>query len=131
MLFSYAALKYAHMACAGLSIVVFALRGLAVLAGWSVGNHAYAKQLAIAADTCLLVFGIWLVLLLGLNPVVVPWLGLKLVLLVVYIVLGLYALKKASSWRGKLWCYLGALATVIWIFGIARAHHPLGWLKLL
>lgn len=130
-MFSYLAIKHAHVACVGLSIAVFALRGLAVLAGWSFGNHVFAKRLSMAVDTCLLIFGVWLVVMLGLNPVLVPWLGLKLLLLVLYIVLGVFALKRASSFQGKLLCYLAALATVFWMFGMARAHHPMSWLKLL
>lgn len=129
-MFSYIAIKHAHIACVGLSVSLFALRGLAVLAGWSFGNHAWARRLSMAVDTCLLIFGVWLVVLLGLNPILVPWLGLKLLLLVVYIVLGVFALKRASSWRGKLLCYLAALAVVFWMFGMARAHDPMSWLRL-
>ncbi|AVP98171.1 invasion activity up-regulator [Ahniella affigens] len=128
---SYMMIKHAHMASAMLSVLIFALRGAAVLAGSKLGNHALARRLSMGLDTCLLVFGVWLVVLLGLNPVAVPWLGVKLLLLVVYIVLGVFALKRAASWRGKLLCYIAALTTAVVIFGIARAHHVMGWLKLL
>lgn len=130
-MFSYLMIKHAHMACAMLSVLIFAVRGAAVLAGSSVGNHALARRLSMGVDTCLLVFGVWLMVLLRLNPIAVSWLGVKLLLLVLYIVLGIFALKRAASWRGKLLCYVAALATVIAMFGIARAHHVMGWLRLL
>lgn len=130
-MFSYLMIKHAHMACALLSVLIFAIRGAAVLAGSKVGNHALARRLSMGVDTCLLVFGIWLTVLLRLNPIAVSWLGVKLLLLVLYIVLGVFALKRAASWRGKFLCYIAALATVIAMFGIARAHHVMGWLRFL
>lgn len=130
-MFSYLMIKHAHLACALLSVLIFAIRGAAVLGGSKVGNHALARRLSMGVDTCLLVFGIWLMVLLRLNPIAVSWLGVKLLLLVLYIVLGVFALKRAASWRGKFLCYVAALATVIAMFGIARAHHVMGWLRFL
>ena len=56
------------------------------------------------------------------------WLGTKLVLLVAYVVLGSLALKRGRSARMRGWCYGGAMLIYLTIIGIARAHHPLGWL---
>jgi len=59
------------------------------------------------------------------------WLTVKVVLLIVYIVLGTYALKRARTPRGRALAYAAALATYLAIIGVARAHHVLGWLFLL
>ena len=128
-MFGYVTIKHLHVACVVLSIGLFVLRGAAVLAGVGIANHALVRRLSMGLDTCLLVFAIWLTVLLQLNPLAVPWLGLKLLLLVAYIVLGTFALKRARSWRGKFLCYLAAIATVFWMYGIAKAHHPLGWVR--
>jgi uncharacterized membrane protein SirB2 len=47
-------------------------------------------------------------------------------LLVVYVVLGSFALKRARSRRTRLYCYLAALAVYLFIASVARTHHPLG-----
>jgi uncharacterized membrane protein SirB2 len=55
-------------------------------------------------------------------------LTVELVLLVGYITLGSFALKRAPTRRAKLACYVAALVLFGLVVGIARAHHPLGWL---
>ena len=58
------------------------------------------------------------------------FLYLPIVLLVVYVVLGSYALKRAQTRRGRLLCFVAALATYAYMYSVARAHHPAGvfWL---
>jgi uncharacterized membrane protein SirB2 len=62
-------------------------------------------------------------------PFVHHWLTVKIVLLLVYIVLGSYALKRARTSRGRWVSWLGALAVYATIISVARAHHPLGFLS--
>jgi len=57
------------------------------------------------------------------------WLTLKLTLLVVYVVAGTLALKRARTPRARILFFIAALAVYAIMLGIARAHHPLGWLK--
>ena len=54
------------------------------------------------------------------------WLTAKIVLLVVYIGLGTFALKRARTTRGRAIFYVAALTVFAFIISIARAHHPLG-----
>jgi uncharacterized membrane protein SirB2 len=51
---------------------------------------------------------------------------MKVLLLVVYVVLGSLALKRARSRRASALAYAAALATYLAIIGVARTHHPLG-----
>jgi len=51
-----------------------------------------------------------------------------LILLVVYIMLGTFALKRGRTPRARLICYLLALATYGFMLTVARKHHPLGLL---
>jgi uncharacterized membrane protein SirB2 len=62
-------------------------------------------------------------------PFVQSWLTVKVCLLVVYIGLGTFALKRAHTPRARAWFYVAALAVYLFIVSVARAHHPLGILQ--
>ena len=64
-------------------------------------------------------------------PFVHGWLTAKIVLLVVYVVLGSYALKRGRTRAVRVTCWCTALAVYLFIISIARAHHPLGALYAL
>ena len=56
------------------------------------------------------------------------WLTLKVLLVVVYVVLGVHALRRGKTPAARALAYALALSTFIVIIGIARMHHPAGWL---
>jgi len=115
-----------HVGLVLTSVTLFTLRGLGVLAGQAWPQQAWARRLAPAIDTLLLAAGVGLWWLLQLNPLQQHWLGAKLVLLVVYIVLGSMALKRAPARASRALCLVAALAVVGFMASIALAHHPLG-----
>jgi uncharacterized membrane protein SirB2 len=125
----YPQIKWVHIACVLASGSLFALRGLLVQTG-----HAGAAQwtpvrwLSYAIDTTLLTAALMLVSILPGALFANGWLTTKLVLLVVYVVLGTLALKRARTPRARLAFYVAALATYAYMLGVARMHHPLGWL---
>jgi uncharacterized membrane protein SirB2 len=123
----YLPLRHAHLTLVSLSLALFAARGLGVLArqAWPLGRAPRLGSMAI--DTLLLISGALLWHLLGLNPAVQTWLGVKLSLLLVYIVLGSIALRRGRTPAVRALAYAGALLTVAAMVGIARAHHPAGW----
>ena len=59
------------------------------------------------------------------------WLAAKLALLVAYVALGMFALRRGRTAGVRLACYLAALATYGFMYSIARAHHPGGLFWLL
>jgi uncharacterized membrane protein SirB2 len=124
--FVYPWLKPLHITLVTLSVALFAARGLGVLAGQAWAMAGWARGLAPAIDSLLLLAGGTLWWLLQLNPAQDHWLGVKLVLLVVYIVLGTLALKRAPTRAAKVLCFVAAMAVAGFMVGIARAHHPLG-----
>jgi len=75
----------------------------------------------------LLATGVALWTLLGYHPLQQTWLGVKLGLLVVYIVLGSFALKRGRTRAQRLLFFIAALAVVLSMAGIALAHDPVGW----
>jgi uncharacterized membrane protein SirB2 len=96
----YPLVRHAHVGLVAVSGVLFALRGIGVLAGAGWSMRRPVRLLSQAIDTALLGAALLLLHLLQLNPFVIPWLATKLALLAAYIVLGSFALKRARSGRG-------------------------------
>lgn len=128
MMEAYPLVKHAHIGLALASVTLFALRGAAVQAGMRWPRSGPVRYASYAIDTALLAAGLALVLILPAGYFANGWLAAKLVLLVAYVVLGVYTMRRARSRGGRLASYLAALATFAMIYGIARAHHPLGFL---
>ncbi|HEX5693561.1 MAG TPA: SirB2 family protein [Arenimonas sp.] len=125
----YVQIKMVHVAAVLASGGLFAVRGALVLAGVKWAMAAPLRYLSYTIDTVLLTAALMLLTALKLNPFVVPWLSVKLALLVVYVVLGSLALKRARSRRSRALFYAAALATFGFMYFVARAHHPLGLLQ--
>ena len=125
----YLQIKSVHVAMVIASGLLFALRGAAVLAGARWAMAAPLRYLSYTIDTTLLTAALMLLTALKLNPFAVPWLSVKLALLVAYVVLGSLALKRARSRRARAGFYVAALVTFGFMYFVARAHHPLGLLQ--
>jgi uncharacterized membrane protein SirB2 len=125
----YGLLKAAHIGLIGASGLLFAVRGAAVLAGQRWAMSKPWRMLSYAIDTLLLTAGVTLWTVLSLDPVSSPWLGTKLMLLVLYIVLGSLALKRAPTATARQASYAAALAVYLFMASVAVAHHPWGALR--
>jgi uncharacterized membrane protein SirB2 len=127
----YGPVRQAHLTAVVLSVLLFAARGGAVLAGQAWPMAAPVRRASVLIDTVLLGCGVALWMMLGLNPARDAWLGTKLGLLLAYIVLGSLALKRAPSRRAKAAFYVAALACVAFLVSVALTHHPAGAWRLL
>jgi uncharacterized membrane protein SirB2 len=125
----YPQIKAAHVGMVFASGALFALRGALVLGGSRWGMAAPVRWLSYSIDTVLFTAAMMLLVVLHMNPAGNPWLALKLVLLVVYVVVGSFALKRGRTPRVRAACYVAALLLYGWMIGVARAHHPLSWLR--
>lgn len=125
----YLQIKWIHVAAVLASGSLFAVRGGLVLAGVRWAMAAPLRYLSYTIDTVLLTAAMMMLTALKLNPFVVPWLSVKLALLLVYVVLGSLALKRAHGRRARVFWYVAALATFACMYSVARAHHPLGFLQ--
>lgn len=125
----YPQIKAAHIGLVMLSGALFALRGAFVLGGMRWPLSLPVKWASYTIDTALLTAALMLLTILPGAMFANGWLTVKVILLVVYIVLGVFALTRARSLGGRVLFYLGALATYGTMYTIARAHHPLGWLQ--
>lgn len=129
MIAFYPEIKHAHIGLALASGALFAMRGAGVLAGMRWPRRAAVRHVSYIIDTGLLAAALMLLAILPGGLYANGWLAAKLVLVVVYVVLGVFAMRRARSRGGRLAAYLAALAAFALIYGIARAHHPLGPLQ--
>jgi uncharacterized membrane protein SirB2 len=84
------------------------------------------RYLPHAVDTVLLTTALMLTTVIRQFPFSTGWLTMKVLLLVVYIVLGSIALKRGRTRRIRIAAFLAALLTVAFLLTVARAHDPLG-----
>ena len=124
----YLPLKTTHIGLVTVSGLLFDMRGALVLAGRGWAMARPWRMASYGIDTALLAAGVTLWAWLSLNPATSPWLGAKLVLLVLYIVLGSLALKRARSGGVRIASFFGALAVYLFMATVALAHHPAGLL---
>ena len=123
----YAVVKTIHQTAVALSIVGFVARGVGVFAGAAWVRGRMAKTLPHVVDTLLLLSAITLVVMLGLNPLSAPWLMAKIGGLVLYIALGMLALRPALALSLRAAAWVGAIATFAWIASVAISKNPAGF----
>ena len=122
----YPQIKLVHITCVVLSGSLFALRGTMMLAGSQWVYHPILRRGSYLIDTTLLGAAILLTLILHQYPFVQSWLTAKVLLLVVYIALGVFALRRGRTHASRAAFFLAALAVYLVIVSIAIAHYPRG-----
>jgi uncharacterized membrane protein SirB2 len=131
MLEFYPQIKTVHVAAVIASGSLFLLRGAAVQLGAKWAMAAPLRYLSYSIDTVLLTAALMLATILHQLPFVQGWLTAKVLLLVCYVVLGSFALKRGRARAVRTTCWIAALLVYLYIVSIARAHHPLGVIGLL
>ena len=122
----YLVLRNVHIGCAIATIVLFVFRGLLMLADSPRLHGPVLRYLPHAVDTVLLTTALMLTTVIRQYPFSTGWLTMKVVLLVVYIVLGSVALKRGRTKAIRVAAFVAALATIGFLVTVARVHHPLG-----
>jgi len=127
----YPEIKWVHVAAVLASGSLFALRGIAMLAGTRWYMAPALRYLSYSIDTVLLTAAMMLATVLHKYPFVQAWLTVKVVMLVIYVVLGSYALKRGTTRAARARAFVAALLVFAFIVSVARAHDPRGVLALL
>lgn len=130
MLEFYPQIKSAHVLAVTGSGSLFLLRGLLVAAGrdgWALAP--LPRYLSYAIDTTLLTAALMLLAVLPPAAFANGWLTAKLLLLPPYIIFGWLALRRNPRSPRQLACFAAALLAFAAMYGIARAHDPLGPLR--
>ena len=127
MIAFYPQIKWLHIAMVLSSGSLFLLRGLLVQTGRSgIAMAAPLRYLSYAIDTTLLTAALMLLTILPHGMFSNGWLATKLVLVLLYVMLGTIALKRGRTPRTRAVAYIAALLVFAFVLTIARAHHPLG-----
>jgi uncharacterized membrane protein SirB2 len=124
-------LKLIHVTCAFLSIAGFSLRGYWMVSDSPLLQHRVVRRLPHVIDTLLLLSAIMLLVVWRLSPLETPWLTAKLIALLVYIGLGLVALRFGRSKGIRVGAWLLALVTAGYIVSVAYSKNPLGFIQLI
>jgi uncharacterized membrane protein SirB2 len=124
-------IRAAHVICVCLSGSLFAVRGLLLLTGVPGANRWALRWLSYAIDTSLLTAALMLVTIEHQYPFVEGWLTTKVLLLVVYIALGSFALHRARTRTLRLASFSAALLVFLFIVSVAYWHDPIGVFRYL
>jgi uncharacterized membrane protein SirB2 len=129
---AYAILKLIHVSAVAISFLGFAARGLGALSDASWVRHRLTRTLPHLIDTVLLLSAVGMLWVIRLSPWALPWLRAKLVGLIIYIALGVIALRPVPAGRTarsrtlRLIAWIGALAAFGYIVSVALTKSPLG-----
>jgi uncharacterized membrane protein SirB2 len=122
----YLVVKSIHHAAVALSFAGFFARGLASLRGARWVRGRAARSLPHVVDTVLLASAVTLAWTAAINPLHAPWLMAKIIGLLVYIGLGMVALRPAFAPALRLAAWLAALVTFAYIVSVAISKNVLG-----
>ncbi|MBX5461360.1 MAG: SirB2 family protein [Steroidobacteraceae bacterium] len=125
----YPQIKLVHIVSILASGVLFLIRAIAVQRRWPWAMAAPVRYLSYSIDTVLLTSALMLMSVLQQYPFVHSWLTVKILLVIVYIVLGSFALKRGPTPAIRLACSIAAVLVYGVIITIARAHDPAGALR--
>ena len=122
---TYFAIKHLHITFVALSGLFFMLRGLWMLLDSSMLQRRWVRILPHVIDTLLLASALVLVFWSGQYPFVEPWLTAKVLALVLYIVLGTLALKRAKTKLMRVNAFVAALSFFFYMLAVAITREPL------
>ena len=112
-------IKLIHMSTAFISISLFLLRGFWVFRHSSMINKKWVKILTHVNDTILLMTATILAVITQQYPFVDNWLTAKFIALIIYIIFGMYALKRANTIKSKAVFFILSILTFIYIVMVA------------
>jgi uncharacterized membrane protein SirB2 len=124
----YTALKTLHLATIALTLALFLLRGIWMMADSPRLKARWVRVVPHLNDTLLLASGIGLAVLLQQYPLVHGWLTAKLFALIAYIVLGTVALKRGKTKSQRIAAWIAALLVFGYMVAVARTHAPFPFL---
>lgn len=128
MMTFYPSIKHLHIAVALASGSLFALRGVGLLLGQRWPRQALVRYTSYTIDTTLLTAALFLFTTLPKAMFDNGWLLVKVGFIIAYVTLGMLAFQTSRGLRARAVLWLLALLCFAQIYGIARAHDPMGWL---
>ena len=120
----YSTLKWIHVSAVTLSFCGFTTRGIGAMRGATWVYRRLTRRLADLVDTVLLLSAIGMLWVIHLQPWAAAWLVAKIIGLLVYIALGIVALRAARA-PVRVTCFIGALVVFAYIVAVAITKDPL------
>ena len=124
----YALLKAIHQSAVVISFAGFFVRGVGMLNDATWLRHRAVKTLPHVVDTILIVSAVWLAWILRPTPANAPWIGAKIIGLLVYIAVGMIALRFGRTKGVRASAWIGAMLVFGYIVSVAVAKDPRGFL---
>lgn len=124
----YSEIRNVHIGTALVSGALLFLRALAFNfadARWPLAGPV--RYTAWTIDTVLLTAALILMTIVKQYPGADAWLTVKVLVIVVYVILGYFALRGATR-KVRVTAFSAAILAFGFIYTVARSHHPLGLL---
>ena len=116
----YLFVKYSHQIFVTITILVFNIRFFLLWRHPDKPLAGFWKALPHLNDTMLLFTGLWLMKITHFSPFNAPWLGMKILLLLVYIVLGMIMMRSRPRSPKFYIVYVLAMSCVATIVFLAK-----------
>lgn len=122
----YQILKHFHLLTLIISVSLFCIRYGLMVSDSPYRNHLFFKKVPHINDTLLLISGIGLVMITGFIPLspAAPWLTNKLLCVVIYIILGFFALHWGKNKLLRHFAFFGALGWFAIVVKVATTKIP-------
>ncbi len=127
---SYLILRNLHVGAVAVSFGLFVLRGLWMLRSPHRLPARWVRIVPHVVDTVLLASAIALAVQTVQYPLAQSWLTAKVLGLMVYILLGMVALRHGRTRSQRVLAWLSALATFAYIVMVAMTRNPVPWAGL-
>ena len=121
----YILLKQIHIMLAVTTLINFVIRGYWMITDSSLLHHKLVKTIPHVIDTLLLSTAVALMMMAGFYPWILDWVAAKILLLLLYIVLGTIALKRGKTKAQRIAAFIAALICIGLIFKSALSKFIL------
>lgn len=122
---SYLLLKMIHVSSVVISYSLFFLRGIWLMQDSNNLRQRWVKVLPHVIDTILLTSAIALAILIQQDPLNNAWLTAKVIGLLIYILLGMIAIRFGKTKKIRIAAWIGAQCVFIYIVLVALSKNPL------
>lgn len=127
----YLTVKTIHMTCALISITGFLFRAYLMLIESKWQKHSLVLVLPHVIDTVFLLSGATMAFMVNFGFFSQLWLTTKVSLLMVYLLFVGLTLNRGKTRRIRIVSFFLAVATFVYIVGVAVQKSPAGWFALL
>ena len=121
---SYAALKMIHVTSIVVSYLLFSMRGVWMMRGSDALQQRWVKITPHIVDTVLLTSAIALAIMIDQDPLNNSWLSAKIAGLLLYIGLGMMALRFGKTRKAKISAWIAAQVVFLYIVLVALTKNP-------